>query len=151
MTEAALNNILLYFTQGDDRAGAAWAGEVLLVQETLDQAKESAGAAWVYNPGHAPRTNARRTSPSTNPGTNSDKPAHLRSAGHLQNGSPERYGLEAGREERRSTYPTNAYHPAERDAQVRRSAAQETTSTRTWRATSCIRVWVVDATLKAAA
>jgi hypothetical protein len=49
MTEAALNNILLYFTQ-ETTAPARLAGEVLLVQETLDQAKE-ARRAWVYNPG----------------------------------------------------------------------------------------------------
>src|SRR5207245_9763815 len=46
MTEAALSNILLFLTP-ETTGPARLAGEVLLVQETLDQAKD-ARRAWVY-------------------------------------------------------------------------------------------------------
>ena len=49
MTEAELDNILVYFTQ-ETTAPARLAGEVLLVQETLNQSKDSR-RAWIYNPG----------------------------------------------------------------------------------------------------
>jgi len=87
MTEAALNNILLFFTQ-ETTAPARLAGEVLLVQETIDQAKE-ARRAWVYNPGQR-RVRRAPNVAFDNPGTNAD---NLRTADQfdMYNGSPQRY------------------------------------------------------------
>jgi hypothetical protein len=87
MTEAGLNNILLYFTQ-ETTAPARLAGEVLLVQETLDQAKE-ARRAWVYNPGQR-RVRRAPNVAFDNPGTSSD---NLRTSDQfdMYNGSPQRY------------------------------------------------------------
>jgi hypothetical protein len=87
MTEAKMNNILLYFTQ-ETTAPARLAGEILLVQETLDQAKEPR-RAWVYNPGQR-RVRRAPNVAFDNPGTNAD---NLRTADQfdMYNGSPQRY------------------------------------------------------------
>jgi hypothetical protein len=87
MTEANMNNILLYFTQ-ETTAPARLAGEILLVQETLDQAKENR-RAWVYNPGQR-RVRRAPNVAFDNPGTNAD---NLRTADQfdMYNGSPQRY------------------------------------------------------------
>ncbi|HWZ62381.1 MAG TPA: DUF1329 domain-containing protein [Steroidobacteraceae bacterium] len=87
MTEAKMNNILLYFTQ-ETTAPARLAGEILLVQETLDQAKENR-RAWVYNPGQR-RVRRAPNVAFDNPGTNAD---NLRTADQfdMYNGSPQRY------------------------------------------------------------
>src|SRR4030088_2679595 len=87
MPGPALNNTLLSFTQ-ETPAPARLAGEVLLVQETLDQAKE-ARRAWVYNPGQR-RVRRAPNVAFDNPGTNAD---NLRTSDQLAmyNGSPERY------------------------------------------------------------
>jgi Protein of unknown function (DUF1329) len=87
MTEAAINNLLLFFTQ-ETTAPARLAGEVLLVQETLDQAKE-ARRAWVYNPGQR-RVRRAPNVAFDNPGTNAD---NLRTSDQfdMYNGSPQRY------------------------------------------------------------
>jgi hypothetical protein len=69
MDEAKMNNILLYFTQ-ETTAPARLAGEILLVQETLDQAKEPR-RAWVYNPGQR-RVRRAPNVAFDNPGTNAD-------------------------------------------------------------------------------
>ncbi|MBS1201018.1 MAG: outer rane lipoproteinsorting protein [Proteobacteria bacterium] len=47
--EAELDNVIVYFLQ-ETTAPARLAGEILLVHETLDQAKENR-RAWLYNPG----------------------------------------------------------------------------------------------------
>jgi len=87
MTEAKMNNILLFFTQ-ETTAPARLAGEILLVQETLDQAKEPR-RAWVYNPGQR-RVRRAPNVAFDNPGTNAD---NLRTADQfdMYNGSPQRY------------------------------------------------------------
>jgi hypothetical protein len=87
MTEAKMNNILLYFTQ-ETTAPARLAGEILLVQETLDQAKENR-RAWVYNPGQR-RVRRAPNVAFDNPGTNAD---NLRTSDQfdMYNGSPQRY------------------------------------------------------------
>ncbi|MBV8496695.1 MAG: DUF1329 domain-containing protein [Gammaproteobacteria bacterium] len=104
MTEEKLNNILLFFTQ-ETTAPARLAGEVLLVQETLDQAKE-ARRAWVYNPGQR-RVRRAPNVAFDNPGTNSD---NQRTADQLDmyNGSPQRYDWQLiGKRE--MYVPYNAY------------------------------------------
>ena len=69
-------------------APARLAGEVLLVQETLDQSLENR-RAWVYNPGQR-RVRRAPNVAFDNPGTNSD---NLRTSDQfdLYNGSPQRY------------------------------------------------------------
>jgi hypothetical protein len=87
MTEARMNNLLLFFTQ-ETTAPARLAGEILLVQETLDQAKEPR-RAWVYNPGQR-RVRRAPNVAFDNPGTNAD---NLRTSDQfdMYNGSPQRY------------------------------------------------------------
>jgi hypothetical protein len=87
MTEAGLNNIILYFIQ-ETTQPARLAGEILLVHETLDQAKENR-KAWIYNPGQR-RVRRAPNVAFDNPGTNAD---NLRTSDQLDmyNGSPERY------------------------------------------------------------
>jgi hypothetical protein len=82
-----LNNIIAYFIQ-ETVAPARLAGEVLLVQETLDQSVENR-RAWVYNPGQR-RVRRAPNVAFDNPGTNSD---NLRTSDQfdMYNGSPERY------------------------------------------------------------
>lgn len=87
MTEAKMNNILLFFTQ-ETTAPARLAGDILLVQETLDQAKEPR-RAWVYYSGQR-RVRRAPNVAFDNPGTNAD---NLRTADQfdMYNGSPQRY------------------------------------------------------------
>ena len=87
MTEARMNNILLFFTQ-ETTAPARLAGDILLVQETLDQAKEPR-RAWVYFSGQR-RVRRAPNVAFDNPGTNAD---NLRTADQfdMYNGSPQRY------------------------------------------------------------
>ncbi|HET9861802.1 MAG TPA: DUF1329 domain-containing protein [Steroidobacteraceae bacterium] len=82
-----LNNTIAYFIQ-ETVAPARLAGEVLLVQETLDQSVENR-RAWVYNPGQR-RVRRAPNVAFDNPGTNSD---NLRTSDQfdMYNGSPERY------------------------------------------------------------
>jgi hypothetical protein len=82
-----LNNTIAYFIQ-ETVAPARLAGEVLLVQETLDQSIENR-RAWVYNPGQR-RVRRAPNVAFDNPGTNSD---NLRTSDQfdMYNGSPERY------------------------------------------------------------
>jgi hypothetical protein len=82
-----LNNTIAYFIQ-ETVAPARWAGEVLLVQETLDQSLENR-RAWVYNPGQR-RVRRAPNVAFDNPGTNSD---NLRTSDQfdMYNGSPQRY------------------------------------------------------------
>ena len=104
MTEAKMNNILLYFTQ-ETTAPARLAGEILLVQETLDQSKENR-RAWVYNPGQR-RVRRAPNVAFDNPGTNAD---NLRTADQfdMYNGSPQRYNWTiVGKKE--MYVPYNAY------------------------------------------
>jgi hypothetical protein len=82
-----LDNTIAYFIQ-ETVAPARLAGEVLLVQETLDQSVENR-RAWVYNPGQR-RVRRAPNVAFDNPGTNSD---NLRTSDQfdMYNGSPQRY------------------------------------------------------------
>ena len=82
-----LNNTIAYFIQ-ETMAPARLAGEVLLVQETLDQSVENR-RAWVYNAGQR-RVRRAPNVAFDNPGTNSDA---LRTSDQfdMYNGSPQRY------------------------------------------------------------
>ncbi len=82
-----LDNTIAYFIQ-ETVAPARLAGEVLLVQETLDQSLENR-RAWVYNAGQR-RVRRAPNVAFDNPGTNSD---NLRTSDQfdLYNGSPQRY------------------------------------------------------------
>ena len=86
-TSENLNNTIAYFIQ-ETTAPARYVGEVLLVQETLDQSLENR-RAWVYNPGQR-RVRRAPNVAFDNPGTNSD---NLRTSDQfdMYNGSPERY------------------------------------------------------------
>ncbi len=141
-TEENINNILVKFKQ-HTTAPARLAGGVLLVHDTLNQAKE-VRRAWVYNPGQR-RVRRAPNIAFDNPGTGSDG---LRTTDQLDmfNGSPERYNWElVGKKE--MYVPYNAYklhsnqlkyddilHPLHLNPEHLRYELH--------------RVWVVDATLK---
>ena len=102
--EADLDNVILYFIQ-ETVAPARLAGEILLVHETLDQAKENR-RAWIYNPGQR-RVRRAPNVAFDNPGTASDG---LRTSDQfdMYNGSPERYDWKlVGKKE--MLVPYNAY------------------------------------------
>jgi len=82
-----LDNIIAYFIQ-ETIAPARLVGDVLLVQETLDQSIENR-RAWIYNAGQR-RVRRAPNVAFDNPGTNSD---NLRTSDQfdMYNGSPERY------------------------------------------------------------
>src|ERR1700739_2934094 len=104
MTEARMNNILLFFTQ-ETTAPARLAGDILLVQETLDQAREPR-RAWVYFSGQR-RVRRAPNVAFDNPGTNAD---NLRTTDQfdMYNGSPQRYDWSiVGKKE--MYVPYNAY------------------------------------------
>src|SRR5690606_28111174 len=85
--EAHLDNVITYFIQ-ETLAPARLAGEILLVHETLNQAKENR-KAWLYNPGQR-RVRRAPNVAFDNPGTAAD---NQRTSDQLDmyNGSPERY------------------------------------------------------------
>ncbi len=142
MTEEALNNILLFFTQ-ETTAPARLAGEVLLVQETLDQAKE-ARRAWVYNPGQR-RVRRAPNVAFDNPGTNSD---NLRTSDQfdMYNGSPERYDWKLiGKKE--IYVPYNAYRLQSEQLKYSELLHKNHINQDLARY-ELHRVWVVDSTLK---
>lgn len=86
-TEENLDNIIAMFTQYI-LAPPRLAGQILLVHETLNQAKEHR-KAWIYNPGQR-RVRRAPNVAFDNPGTAADG---LRTSDQLDmyNGSPERY------------------------------------------------------------
>jgi hypothetical protein len=142
MTEAGLNNILLFFSQ-ETTGPARLAGEVLLVQETLDQARE-ARRAWVYNPGQR-RVRRAPNVAFDNPGTNSD---NLRTADQFDmlNGSPQRYDWKLiGKKE--IYVPYNAYRLQDGKLKYRELLHPNHINQDLARY-ELHRVWVVDATLK---
>jgi len=142
MTEAKMNNILLFFTQ-ETTAPARLAGEILLVQETLDQAKEPR-RAWVYNPGQR-RVRRAPNVAFDNPGTNAD---NLRTSDQfdMYNGSPQRYDWTiVGKKE--MYVPYNAYRL--QDPQVKYSEMLHKNHLNQDLARYELhRVWVVDSKLK---
>ena len=99
-----LNNTIAYFIQ-ETVAPARLAGEVLLVQETLDQSIENR-RAWVYNAGQR-RVRRAPNVAFDNPGTNSDD---LRTSDQfdMYNGSPRALRLDAGRQEGNAACRTTA-------------------------------------------
>jgi hypothetical protein len=142
MTEAALNNILLYFMQ-ETIGPARLAGEVLLVQETLDQAKESR-RAWIYNPGQR-RVRRAPNVAFDNPGTNAD---NLRTADQfdMYNGSPQRYDWKlVGKKE--IYVPYNAYRLQSEKVKYS-DLLQKNHINQDLARYELHRVWVVDSTLK---
>ncbi|MCB1865458.1 MAG: DUF1329 domain-containing protein [Chromatiales bacterium] len=106
-TEASLDNTILYFKQ-EVTAPARLAGQILLVHETLDQAKEHR-RAWIYNPGQR-RVRRAPNVAFDNPGTASDG---MRTSDQFDmfNGSPERYDWElVGKREMIVPYNSYALH-----------------------------------------
>jgi len=140
--EAELDNVILYFTQ-ETVAPARLAGEILLVHETLDQAKENR-RAWIYNAGQR-RVRRAPNVAFDNPGTAADG---LRTSDQfdIMNGSPERYEWKlVGKKE--MFVPYNAYKlhwaKVKADDVIRPLHMNQDTARY-----ELHRVWVVDSTLK---
>lgn len=142
MTPAGLDNVIIYFIQ-ETTQPARLAGEILLVQETLDQSREKR-RAWIYNPGQR-RVRRAPDVAFDNPGTNSD---NLRTSDQLDmyNGSPERYDWKLlGKKEMYVPYDSYRLHSNSlkyseilRKSHINQDLARY----------ELHRVWVVDATLK---
>ncbi len=142
-TEAALQNVVLYFIQ-ETISPARLAGEILLVHETLDQTKEHR-RAWLYNPGQR-RVRRAPNVAFDNPGTGSDG---LRTSDQFDifNGSPERYDWKlVGKQE--MIVPYNAY-PLHSNKLKNTDIIKPLHINQTHARYEMHRVWVVDATLKA--
>ena len=141
--EEDLNNVIIYFKQVVV-APARLAGEILLVHETLDQAKEHR-RAWVYNPGQR-RVRRAPNVAFDNPGTASDG---LRTSDQFDtyNGSPERYDWElVGRKE--IYVPYNSYQLHSNKLKYTDILKPRHINPEHARY-ELHRVWVIDATLKA--
>jgi hypothetical protein len=142
ITEDELDNVIIFFKQ-TVMAPARLAGEVLLVHETLNQAKENR-RAWLYNPGQR-RVRRAPNVAFDNPRTASDG---LATSDQLDmfNGSPERYNWElVGRKEILIPYNSYQLHSGElkyadiiKPLHINQDLARY----------ELHRVWVVDATLK---
>ena len=142
-TEAALDNVVLYFIQ-ETTAPARLAGEILLVHETLDQTLEHR-KAWLYNPGQR-RVRRAPNVAFDNPGTGSDG---LRTSDQfdIYNGSPERYDWKlVGKQE--IIVPYNAY-PLHSNKLKNDDILKPLHINQEHARYELHRVWVVDATLKA--
>ncbi len=142
-TEAALDNVVLYFIQ-ETIAPARLAGEILLVHETLDQTLEHR-KAWLYNPGQR-RVRRAPNVAFDNPGTGSDG---LRTSDQFDifNGSPERYDWKlVGKQE--IIVPYNAY-PLHSNKLKNDDILKPLHINQQHARYELHRVWVVDATLKA--
>jgi hypothetical protein len=142
MTEAGLNNIIAYFIQ-ETTQPARLAGEILLVQETLDQSKDNR-KAWIYNPGQR-RVRRAPNVAFDNPGTNAD---NLRTSDQLDmyNGSPERYDWKlVGKKEMYVAY--NAYKLGS-DSIKYADILKKNHINQDLPRYELHRVWVVDSTLK---
>ena len=141
-TEAALDNVVLYFIQ-ETVSPARLAGEILLVHETLDQTKEHR-RAWLYNPGQR-RVRRAPNVAFDNPGTGSDA---LRTSDQfdIYNGSPERYDWKlVGKQE--MIVPYNAY-PLHSNKLKNTEIIKPLHINQEHARYELHRVWVVDATLK---
>jgi len=142
MTEAGLDNVITYFLQ-ETIAPARLAGEILLVQETLDQSRESR-RAWIYNPGQR-RVRRAPDVAFDNPGTNAD---NQRTSDQLDlyNGSPERYDWKLlGKRE--IYVPYNAYR-LNSDKVKYADILKKNHINQDLARYELHRVWVVDSTLK---
>jgi len=141
-TSENLNNIILYFIQ-ETTAPARLAGEILLVQETLDQSIENR-KAWVYNPGQR-RVRRAPNVAFDNPGTNSD---NLRTSDQLDmyNGSPQRYDWKlVGKKE--IYVPYNSYRISSHKLKYT-DILKKNHINQDHARYELHRVWVVDSTLK---
>ncbi len=141
-TEEGLNNVIIMFKQRVT-APARLVGQILLVHETLNQAKEHR-KAWIYNPGQR-RVRRAPNVAFDNPGTASDG---LRTSDQLDmfNGSPERYHWKlVGKKEIYVPYNSYRLHGGElKYKDVIRPLHLNPEHARY----ELHRVWVVDATLK---
>lgn len=142
-TEQGLDNVILFFIQ-ETVAPARLAGEILLVHETLDQARENR-RAWVYNPGQR-RVRRAPNVAFDNPGTNAD---NLRTSDQfdIYNGSPQRYDWKiVGKKEMYvpyNSYRLNSNQLKYADILKKNHINQDHARY------ELHRVWVVDSTLKA--
>ncbi len=104
MTEEELNNVIIFFKERTV-SPPRLAGRVLLVHETLDQAKENR-KAWVYNPGQR-RVRRAPNVAFDNPRSGADG-LMTSDQYDMYNGSPERYNWElVGKQE--MYVPYNSY------------------------------------------
>ncbi len=142
-TEQGLDNVIIYFIQ-ETLAPARLAGEILLVHETLDQARENR-RAWLYNPGQR-RVRRAPNVAFDNPGTAADN-QRTSDQFDMYNGSPERYDWKlVGKKE--IYVPYNAYRlnsKAIKYADLLKPQHINPDHARY----ELHRVWVVDSTLKA--
>ena len=141
-TEEELNNIILLFKQRVT-APARLVGQVLLVHETLNQAKQHR-IAWLYNPGQR-RVRRAPNIAFDNPGTASDG---LRTSDQLDlfNGSPERYNWDlVGKKEIYVPYNSYKLHS---DGLKYSDILQPLHMNMDVLRYELHRVWVVEATLK---
>ena len=142
MTEAGLDNVLVYFMQ-ETTAPARLAGEVLLVQETLNQSKD-ARRAWIYNPGQRRVRRAPQVA-FDNPGTNSDN-QRTDDQFDMYNGSPQRYDWKlVGKRE--MYVPYNSYQLQSEKIKYA-DLLHKNHINQDYARYELHRVWVVDATLK---
>ncbi len=142
MTEEALDNVILFFKQ-KVLSPARLAGGILLVHETLDQAREHR-KAWLYNPGQR-RVRRAPNVAFDNPGTASDG---MRTSDQFDmfNGSPERYDWNlAGKKEIYVPYNTYKLHS---DSLKVSDILMPLHINPEHLRYELHRVWVVDATLK---
>jgi hypothetical protein len=143
MTEQALDNVIAFFIQ-ETTQPARYAGEILLVHETLDQSKENR-RAWIYNPGQR-RVRRAPNVAFDNPGTNAD---NLRTSDQydMYNGSPERYDWKLiGKKE--IYVPYNSYKLHSNTVKYS-DLLQKNHINQDLARYELHRVWVVDSTLKA--
>lgn len=141
-TEEGLNNVIIKFRQRIVEP-ARLVGQILLVHETLNQAKEHR-KAWVYNPGQR-RVRRAPNVAFDNPGTASDG---LRTSDQLDmfNGSPERYNWElVGKKEMYVPYNSYKLHSDEVSYSELLTANHLNPEYLRY---ELHRVWVVEATLK---
>lgn len=140
--EDKLDNVIIMFKQRVI-APARLVGQILLVHETLNQAKQHR-KAWIYNPGQR-RVRRAPNVAFDNPGTASDG---LRTSDQLDmfNGSPERYDWElVGKKEIYVPYNSYKLHSKEyRYKDILRPLHLNPDLARY----ELHRVWVVDATVK---
>jgi hypothetical protein len=142
MREAGRDNILVYFMR-ETLAAARPPGEVLLVQETLDQSQEER-SAWIYSPGQRRVRRAPQIA-FDNSAANAD---NLRTNDQfdMYNGSPQRYDWKLlGKQ---AMYvPYNSYRL--QSAQIKDSDLLRAYHiNQDYARYELHRVWVVDATLK---
>ena len=126
-------------------APARLAGYILLVHETVDQAKEPR-SAWTYNPGQR-RVRLAPNVAYDNPGTAADGLRTNDAASACSTRSHRPLRLEA-RGQEGDVHPVRLVPAHGPEVQSIRTSSSPATSTKACRAGSCTGVWVVDSTLK---